>query len=67
MRAYRGELLGLLAIHLILLAVNINSGQTWSELCVSVWTALVRGALGRVVDLPVDWLPSGTGQCATKL
>jgi hypothetical protein len=54
--AFRGELLGLLALHLILLAVN----TLYPEL-----TGKVRiisdclGALRRVVDLPADRLPSG--------
>ncbi|KAL3775524.1 hypothetical protein HJC23_004404 [Cyclotella cryptica] len=55
--AYRGELLGLLAIHLILLAVN----KLRPDLAGTVRIGSdCLGALGRVVDLPDDCLPSGT-------
>jgi hypothetical protein len=54
--AYRGELLGLLAIHLILLAANkIRPDLTGS---VRIGSDCL-GALGRIVDLPSDRLPSG--------
>lgn len=54
--AFRGELLGLLAIHLILLAVNkLNPELAGSVRIVSD----CLGALRRVVDLPEDRLPSG--------
>lgn len=53
---YRGELLGLLAVHLILLAVN----KLRPDLTGKVRIALdCLGALGRMVDLPTDRLPSG--------
>jgi hypothetical protein len=55
--AYRGELLELLAIHLILLAVNkLRPSLTGS---VHIGSDCL-GALGRVVRLPSDQLPSGT-------
>ena len=54
--AYRGELLGLLAIHLILLAVTkLRPDLTRQVRIVSD----CLGALGRVASLPVDRLPSG--------
>jgi hypothetical protein len=54
--AYRGELLGLLAIHLILLAVNkLRPDLTGQVRIVSD----CLGALRRVVNLPVDRLPKG--------
>lgn len=53
--AFRGELLGLLAIHLVLLVVN----ELNKELAGTVWIASdCLGALGRVVDLPKVRLPS---------
>jgi hypothetical protein len=54
--AYRGELLGLLAIHLVLLAIN----KVYPGLSGKVRIASdCLGALGRIVDLPKDRLPSG--------
>jgi hypothetical protein len=53
--AYRGELLGLLAIHLILLAVNkLRPDLTGRVKIVSD----CLGALRSVVNLPADRLPS---------
>ena len=54
--AYRGELLGLLAIHLILLAVNTLRPNLVGTVRIC---SDCLGALGRVVDLPADRLPSG--------
>lgn len=54
--AYRGELLGLLAIHLILLAVNKLRPDLKGRVRV---VSDCLGALGRVVNLPADRLPSG--------
>ena len=54
--AFRGELLGLLALHLILLAVN----KLYPELAGKVRIISdCLGAVGRVADLPTDRLPSG--------
>jgi hypothetical protein len=54
--AYRGELLGLLAIHLILHALN----KMYPRLTGKVRIASdCLGALGRIADLPRDRLPSG--------
>ena len=54
--AYRGELLGLLAIHLVLLAVaKLRPGTAGKVRIVSD----CLGALGRVSSLPADRLPSG--------
>ncbi len=53
--AYRGELLGLMAIHLILLSVDkVHSGNTGSIEVVSD----CLGALRRVTDLPPYRIPS---------
>ena len=53
--AYRGELLGLMAIHLILLSVDrVHGGITGSVEVVSD----CLGALRRVTDLPPYWIPS---------
>ena len=53
---YRGELLGLLAVHLILLAAN----KVHPELTGKVRIASdCLGALERIVELPRDRLPSG--------
>jgi len=54
--AYRGELLGLLAIHLILLAANKLRPELTGEVKV---VSDCLGALRRVVTLPADRLPSG--------
>jgi hypothetical protein len=54
--AYRGELLGLLAIHLILLAVNKLRPELLGKARI---VSDCLGALGRVVSLPADRLPSG--------
>ena len=53
--AYRAELMGLLAIHIILKAVN----ATWPELDgrVIIYSDCL-GALGRVADLPPHKIPS---------
>ena len=53
--AYRGELLGLLAIHLILLAINKLRADLVG--CVHIGSDCL-GALGMIVDLPTDQLPS---------
>ncbi len=55
--AYCGELLGLLAIHLILLAVNKLRPDLAGTVCIGLDCL---GALGRVVDLSDDCLLSGT-------
>ena len=55
--AYRGELLGLLAIHLVLKAVNTLQPNLSGEVCIG---SDCLGALGRVSSLPPDRLPSGT-------
>ncbi len=55
--AYRGELLGLLAIHLILKAVNTLRPELTGEVRIG---SDCLGALGRVTSLPSDRLPSGT-------
>ena len=55
--AYCGELLGLLAIHLILLAVNKLRPDLAGTVCIGLDRL---GVLGRVVDLSDDCLPSGT-------
>jgi hypothetical protein len=54
--AYRGKLLGLLDIHLILLAINRLRPDLAG--CVHIGSDCL-GALGRVVTLPTDQLPSG--------
>ena len=54
--AYRGELLGLLAIHLILLAVNKLRPDLSGKVRI---VSDCLGALGRVANLPADRLPSG--------
>ena len=54
--AYRGELLGLLAIHLVLLAVNKLRAELLGKARI---VSDCLGALGRVVSLPADRLPSG--------
>lgn len=55
--ACRGELLGLLAIHLILLAANKRKPDLTGRVRI---ISDCLGALGRVVSLPGDRLPSGT-------
>ncbi len=55
--AYRGELLGLLAVHLILLAVNKTRPQLRGS--VRIYSDCL-GALNSVVDIPVNRIPSGT-------
>jgi hypothetical protein len=52
---YRGELLGLMAIHLILLAVNKLDKQLPG--LVKIYSDCL-GALGRVTSLPANRLPS---------
>ena len=53
--AYRGELLGLMAIHLLLLSVH----RIYPALKVSVKiNSDFLGALGRVVDLPPNQIPT---------
>ena len=54
--AYRGELLGLMAIHLILLAVNKLDRRLPG--LVKIYSDCL-GALGRVTSLPANRLPSG--------
>jgi hypothetical protein len=54
--AYRGELLGLLAIHLILKAVNTLQPTLTGSVRIG---SDCLGALGRVTSLPGDRLPSG--------
>jgi hypothetical protein len=54
--AYRGELLGLMAIHLILLAVNKLDKRLTGR--VKIYSDCL-GALGRVRSLPENRLPSG--------
>jgi hypothetical protein len=54
--AYRGELLGLMAIHLILLAVN--KLDKWLPGLVKIYSDCL-GALGKVTSLPENQLPSG--------
>jgi hypothetical protein len=54
--AYRGELLGLMAIHLILLAVNKLDRRLRGK--VKIYSDCL-GALGRVTSLPENRLPSG--------
>ena len=54
--AYRGELLGLLAIHLVLLAVNKLRPDLEGRVRI---VSDCLGALGQVVSLPADRLPSG--------
>ena len=53
--AYRGELMGLMAIHLILLAVN----KVWPDLrgSATVYSDCL-GALGRIANLPPHRIPS---------
>ena len=53
--AYRAELLGLLAIHLLLLAANrVRPDLTGAVSVVSD----CLGALGKVSTLPENWIPS---------
>eukprot|EP00956_Cyclotella_meneghiniana_P008125 scaffold10809_cov23-Cyclotella_meneghiniana.AAC.4 len=54
--AYRGELLGLLAIHLVLLAANKLEPQLQGSVEI---VSDCLGALSRVSNLPDDRLPSG--------
>ena len=54
--AFRGELLGLLALHLILLAINTLHPELTGKVRI---ISDCLGALKRVVDLPTDRLPSG--------
>jgi hypothetical protein len=54
--AYCGELLGLLAIHLILLAINKVHPRLTGKVRIA---SDCLGALGRSVELPKDRLPSG--------
>ena len=49
--AYRGELLGLLAIHLILKAVNTLQPELTGEVRIG---SDCLGALGRITNLPSD-------------
>ena len=53
--AYRGELMGLMAIHLILLAAN----KVWPSLrgCAVIYSDCL-GALGRVENLPPHRIPT---------
>ncbi len=53
--AYRGELLGLMAIHLLL----VNMNRVHATLAGSVEVVLdCLGALKRIVNLPPYWIPS---------
>jgi hypothetical protein len=55
LRSYRGELVGLMAVHLILLAVNeVNQGLTGS---VTIYSNCL-GALDKVKNLPPSRIPT---------
>ena len=54
--SHRGELIGLMAIHLILLAIN----EVYPGLCGSVQIySDCLGALDKVKNLPPSWVPLG--------
>ena len=53
--AYRGELLGLMAIHLSLMSVNRISPALQGS--VKIYSECI-GALGRVAYLPPNWIPT---------
>jgi hypothetical protein len=53
--AYQGELLGLMAVHLLLLAFNtVSPGLSG---CVKIYSDCL-GALGLVAELPTYWVPT---------
>ena len=53
--AYRGELLGIMAIHLLLLSVHMISLALQGS--VKIYSDCL-GALGKVADLPPNWIPT---------